>query len=95
MHNIVRVHESHASPLGTPVNGGGNPLVVQPPSADAVVANNYPDLAIEAMQQVVGQNVANMAMASQCAPKHLAEIQIINNKSWFGSSRTTTIRFRR
>jgi len=53
------------------------------------------ELALAAMQQVVGQNVANMAMASGCAPRDLAEIQIINRRSWFGSSHTTTIRFRR
>jgi hypothetical protein len=86
MHNIVHVSESHTPQLGTAISGGSNPLVVQPPSADAVIANNYPELALAAMQQVVGQNVANMAMASHCAPKNLSEIQIISGR-WRGSSR--------
>jgi hypothetical protein len=71
------------------------PLVVQPPSAEAILARDCPELALAAMQQVIGQNVANMAMASGCARTGLSEIQITSSKSWFGSSRTTTIRFRR
>ena len=94
MHSIVRVQDSAMTHVPGVVCGSA-PLVVQPPSADAVVAHNYPELALAAMQQVVGQNVANMAMASGCAPRDLAEIQIINSRSWFSSSHTTTIRFRR
>lgn len=94
MPNIVRVQDSGLANVPGLVAGGA-PLVVQPPSADAVVAQNYPELALAAMQQVVGQNVANMALASGCAPQDLAEIQITNSTSWFGSRRTTTIRFRR
>ena len=94
MHNTVRVQDSAlASVPGVVPNCA--PLVVQPPSAEAVLAQNYPELALAAMQQVVGQNVASMAMASGCAPRNLAEIRITNSRSWFGSSRTTTIRFRR
>jgi hypothetical protein len=94
MYDITRAQPSQMAYAPEVVPSYG-PLVVQPPSAEAIVAQNFPELAIAAMQQVVGQNVANMAMATGCAPRDLSEIQITNSRSWFGSSHTTTIRFRR